>query len=107
MPPLRPTLPAPTARPRPSALNSRAGTIRTRSQLAAVLVIAKLDRLARNVHFVSGRMEAALNYCRRDAHFEPGDRPILAAVAEEEARMISARTKAALGAARHAVFQIT
>ena len=67
----------------------------------AVLVIAKLDRLARNVHFVSGLMESGVE-------FVAADMPtvnrltihILAAVAEEEARMISARTKAALTAAK-------
>jgi DNA invertase Pin-like site-specific DNA recombinase len=64
----------------------------------AVLVIAKLDRLARNVHFVSGLMESGVEFVAADmptvnrltVH-------ILAAVAEEEARMISARTKAARG----------
>ena len=67
----------------------------------AVLVIAKLDRLARNVHFVSGLMESGVEFVAADmptvnrltVH-------ILAAVAEEEARMISARTKAALAAAK-------
>ena len=67
----------------------------------AVLVIAKLDRLARNVHFVSGLMESGVEFVAADmptvnrltVH-------ILAAVAEEEGRMISARTKAALAAAR-------
>ena len=67
----------------------------------ATLVIAKLDRLARNVHFVSGLMESGVE-------FVAADMPtvnrltihILAAVAEEEARMISARTKAALAAAK-------
>ena len=67
----------------------------------AVLVIAKLDRLARNVHFVSGLMESGVEFVAVDmptvnrltVH-------ILAAVAEEEARMISARTKAALAAAK-------
>ena len=67
----------------------------------AVLVIAKLDRLARNVHFVSGLMESGVEFVAADmptvnrltVH-------ILAAVAEEEARIISARTKAALAAAK-------
>ncbi len=67
----------------------------------AILVIAKLDRLARNVHFVSGLMESGVEFVTADmptvnrltVH-------ILAAVAEEEARMISARTKAALAAAK-------
>lgn len=69
--------------------------------MRAALVIAKLDRLARNVAFVSGLMESGVEFVAADmptvnrltVH-------ILAAVAEEEARMISARTKAALAAAR-------
>src|SRR3954452_21581508 len=67
----------------------------------AVLVIAKLDRLARNVHFISGLMNS-------DVEFIAVDMPsanrltihILAAVAEHEREMISQRTKAALKAAR-------
>lgn len=67
----------------------------------AVLLLAKLDRLARNVAFVSGLMESGVEFVAADmptvnrltVH-------ILAAVAEEEARMISARTKAALAAAK-------
>jgi DNA invertase Pin-like site-specific DNA recombinase len=67
----------------------------------AVLLLAKLDRLARNVAFVSGLMESGVEFVAADmptvnrltVH-------ILAAVAEEEARMISARTKVALAAAK-------
>ena len=67
----------------------------------AVLVIAKLDRLARNVAFVSGLMESGVEFVAADmptVNRLPVH--ILAAVAEEEARMISARTKAALAAAK-------
>ena len=67
----------------------------------AVLLIAKLDRLARNVAFVSRLMEAGVEFVAADM---PAVNKltihILAAVAEEEARMISARTKAALTAAK-------
>ena len=67
----------------------------------AILVIAKLDRLARNVHFISGLMNS-------DVDFVAVDMPtanrltihILAAVAEHEREMISERTKAALASAR-------
>ncbi len=67
----------------------------------AVLVIAKLDRLARNVHFISGLMNS-------DVEFVAVDMPsanrltihILAAVAEHEREMISQRTIAALAAAK-------
>src|SRR5262245_51650268 len=67
----------------------------------ARLVIAKLDRLSRNVHFISGLME-------RKVDFVAADMPsanafmlhIYSAVAQEERRLISERTKAGLRAAR-------
>lgn len=67
----------------------------------ATLIIAKLDRLARNLHFISGLMEARIEFLAVDN--PTANRltvQILAAVAEEEARAISARTKAALAAAK-------
>jgi DNA invertase Pin-like site-specific DNA recombinase len=67
----------------------------------ATLVIAKLDRLARNVHFISSLMESGVDFIACD--FPEANRltvHILAAVAEHEATMISARTKAALTAAK-------
>jgi DNA invertase Pin-like site-specific DNA recombinase len=67
----------------------------------AVLVIAKLDRLARNVAFVSSLMDAGVEFIACD--FPQANRltiHILSAVAEHEAKMISERTKAALAAAK-------
>src|SRR5437016_5331644 len=67
----------------------------------ATLVIAKLDRLARNVAFVSNLMDAGVEFEAVD--FPQANRltiHILAAVAEHEARMISERTCAALAAAK-------
>jgi DNA invertase Pin-like site-specific DNA recombinase len=65
----------------------------------ATLVIAKLDRLARNVHFISGLMEGGVDFVALDL---PGaDRRtihIMAAIAEGEALDISKRTKAGLAA---------
>jgi DNA invertase Pin-like site-specific DNA recombinase len=67
----------------------------------ATLVIAKLDRLARNVAFVSALMEAGCEFIACD---NPAANRltihILAAVAEDEARRISERTKVALAAAK-------
>jgi DNA invertase Pin-like site-specific DNA recombinase len=67
----------------------------------ATLVIAKLDRLARNVHFISGLMESGVDFVATDCPND--DRFMLhirAAMAEDEARKISQRTKAALQAAK-------
>lgn len=65
----------------------------------AVLIIAKLDRLARNVAFISNLMESNVDFVACD--MPDANRltvHILAAVAEDEARRISERTKAALAA---------
>ena len=67
----------------------------------ATLLIAKLDRLARNVHFISGLMESKVDFIAVDMPL--ANRltiHVLAAVAEHEAEAISTRTKAALAAAK-------
>jgi DNA invertase Pin-like site-specific DNA recombinase len=67
----------------------------------ATLIVAKLDRLARNVAFTSKLMESDVDFVAAD--FPQANRltiHILAAVAEHEAAMIFARTKAALAAAK-------
>src|SRR6266851_986624 len=67
----------------------------------ATLIIAKLDRLARNVHFISSLMESGVEFIAVD--FPQANRltvHILAAVAEHERELISQRTKAALAAAK-------
>jgi hypothetical protein len=65
----------------------------------AMLVIAKLDRLARNVAFIANLMEAGVEFTAVDM---PSANKltlhILSAVAEHKREMISARTKAALAA---------
>ncbi len=67
----------------------------------ATLVIAKLDRLARNVSFISGLMEAGVDFVACDnPHATRLTIHILAAVAEHEREAISQRTKAALAAAK-------
>lgn len=67
----------------------------------ATLLIAKLDRLARNVAFISAMMDAGVDFVACDQPFASRlTLHILAAVAEDEARRISERTKAALKAAK-------
>ena len=67
----------------------------------ATLLIAKLDRLARSVAFISNLMEGGVDFV--DADMPSVNRPtvhVLAAVAEHEREMLSQRTKAALAAAK-------
>lgn len=67
----------------------------------AVLVIAKLDRLARNVAFVANLLESGVEFIACDSpHASRLTVHIMSAVAEDEARRISERTRAALGAAK-------
>jgi DNA invertase Pin-like site-specific DNA recombinase len=65
----------------------------------ATLCIAKLDRLARNVAFTANLMESGVEFVACDnPHANRLTIHILAAVAEDEAKRISDRTKAALAA---------
>jgi DNA invertase Pin-like site-specific DNA recombinase len=67
----------------------------------AKLVIAKLDRLSRNLAFIATLMETKVEFVAVD--MPDANRltiHILAAVAEHERKMISERTKAALAAAK-------
>ncbi|MDO8715121.1 MAG: recombinase family protein [Polynucleobacter sp.] len=67
----------------------------------ATLLIAKLDRLARNVHFVSGLMESNVKFVACDLpEANQLTIHIMAAFAEHEARRISERTRDALAAAK-------
>jgi len=67
----------------------------------ATLVIAKLDRLARNVEFTARLMNSGVEFVAVDLpQANKLTIHILAAMAEHEREMISARTKAALAAAK-------
>jgi DNA invertase Pin-like site-specific DNA recombinase len=80
---------------RPQLLKAIAQTKRS----GATLVIAKLDRLARNVAFISSLMDSGVDFIACDnQHANRLTIHILAAVAEDEARRISIRTKDALAA---------
>lgn len=67
----------------------------------AVLIVAKLDRLARNVAFTAALMESGVKFVAVDMP-DVNDMVIhiLASVAQGEAKAISDRTKAALRAAK-------
>ena len=70
-------------------------------RVGAVLLIAKLDRLARNVAFIANLLESGVEIAAAD--MPEANRfllHVMAAVAEHEAQAISDRTKAALAAAK-------
>jgi len=63
------------------------------------LIIAKLDRLSRNVHFISALMESKVNFvCCDMPDASPLTIHIFSALAEWERQRISERTKSALQA---------
>lgn len=67
----------------------------------AVLVIAKLDRLSRDAHFLLGLEKAGVEFVAADMpNANPLTVRLMAVIAQSEREMISARTKAALAAAR-------
>jgi len=67
----------------------------------AVLVIAKLDRLSRDAHFLLGLQKAGVEFvCVDDPHMTPLTLGIRAVVAQHERELISKRTKDALAVAK-------
>ena len=69
-------------------------------RLKCSVMVAKLDRLSRDVHFVAGLMSKRVPFIVTElgADADPFMLHIYAAFAERERRIIGARTKAALGA---------
>ena len=67
----------------------------------AKLVIAKLDRLSRDAHFLLGLEKAGVDFvCADMPNANQLTVHIMAIIAQEERQMISKRTKAALAAAK-------
>lgn len=82
---------------RPELQNALAACRRGKSKL----VIAKLDRLSRNLAFIAAMMDSGVEFIACDnPHATRLTLHILAAVAEHEREMIAERTKAALQAAK-------
>jgi DNA invertase Pin-like site-specific DNA recombinase len=66
----------------------------------APVIVAKLDRLSRDVHFISGLMKHKVSFIVADLGADTDPLHIYAALAEKERRMISERTKQALASAK-------
>jgi DNA invertase Pin-like site-specific DNA recombinase len=76
--------------------------LKAAKKLKAPVIIAKLDRLSRDVAFIAGLMSARVPFivCELGANVDPFMLHIYAAVAEKERRMIAQRTTDALAAAK-------
>lgn len=79
-----------------------AAALSTARRLRCAVVVAKLDRLSRDVAFIAGLMAQRVPFIVAElgADADPFMLHVYAALAEKERAMISARTKAALAAAK-------
>jgi len=79
-----------------------AAALKAARKLGGPIVVAKLDRLSRDVHFISGLMQhrTAFVVAELGADTDPFMLHIYAALAEKERRLISERTKAGLAQAK-------
>ena len=77
-----------------------AAALKLAKQHKAPIIVAKLDRLSRNVHFISGLMDHRTPFIVAElgADADPFMLHLYAALAEKERRMISQRTRDALAA---------
>jgi DNA invertase Pin-like site-specific DNA recombinase len=78
------------------------GALKAARKLKGHMIVAKLDRLSRNVHFISGLMEQGVPFIVAELgnSVPPFMLHIYAALAEQERKFISDRTKDALRAAK-------
>jgi DNA invertase Pin-like site-specific DNA recombinase len=79
-----------------------AAALRKAKQLGAHIAVSKLDRLSRDVHFISGLMSKRVPFivAQLGRNVDPFMLHIYAALAEKERAMISERTKDALAKAK-------
>jgi len=79
-----------------------AQALKAAKKAKCAVVVAKLDRLSRDVAFISGLMSQKVPFicCDLGADANPFMLHIYAALAEQERRMISERTKVAMQAAK-------
>src|ERR1700730_9022557 len=79
-----------------------AASLKAAKQLKAPIIVAKLDRLSRDVHFISGLMVHKIPFIVAElgADADPFMLHLYAALAEKERRLISQRTRDALKAAK-------
>jgi DNA invertase Pin-like site-specific DNA recombinase len=79
-----------------------AAALKAARKAKAPVLVAKLDRLSRDVHFISGLMSHRVEFvvCDLGRQSDPFVLHLYAALAEKERSMISARTKAGLAAAK-------
>src|SRR5450631_137404 len=79
-----------------------AAALKTARRAKAPVLVAKLDRLSRDVHFISGLMAHRVEFivCDLGRQSDPFVLHLYAALAEKERGMISVRTKAGLAAAK-------
>jgi DNA invertase Pin-like site-specific DNA recombinase len=79
-----------------------AAALKLAKKLKAPIVVAKLDRLSRDVHFISGLMTQRVPFIvtALGRNVDPFMLHIYAALAQKERALISERTKAALAAAK-------
>ena len=79
-----------------------AAAIKTARKLGGPVIVSKLDRLSRDVHFISGLMAHRVPFIVTElgGDVDPFILHLFAALAQKERALISQRTKAGLAAAR-------
>jgi DNA invertase Pin-like site-specific DNA recombinase len=79
-----------------------AEALREARKLGIPVLVSKLDRLSRDVHFISGLMSNRVEFivCELGKQADPFVLHLFAALAEKERQLISSRTKAGLQAAK-------